>query len=215
MQTIAHTLAAPQIRGCYESRVPAWLTALSRLSCTARITDRHILTPPRVWKLDHLSRHNVAARGYLSGADSEADGDAVLGLMRVIVLVEMLPGRSAMGRAPGRGVWALLLPQAKKVVVVVAMRDTVAPRELFSSMAEDLWEEVVGEAAALLERPPLGDTSSYRVEVRFRTLWVSGLCRIPITWCVFPGQRLSGSVSLMRSGYCWACRVRHTCSRHP
>lgn len=165
LQTIAHTLAAPQIRGCYESRVPAALTVLADLSCTARVADRHLCVPPRVWALNQFSRHAVAARGYLSGSPSAADGDTVLGLVRVIVLVELVPERSATGRAPGRGVWALVLPQAKKAVVVVAMRDTVAPRELFSSVAEDMWEEVVAEAATLVERPPLGDTSDYRVEV--------------------------------------------------
>eukprot|EP00892_Ulva_mutabilis_P006158 jgi/Ulvmu1/3914/UM018_0137.1 len=166
-QTIAHTLAAPQIRGCYESRVPAALSALAQLSCAARVTDRHLPAPPRVWSLSHLSRHQAAVKSYLSGSRSDADGDTLLGLVRVIVLVEMVPERSVTGRAPGRGVWALLLPQSKKVVVVVAMKDVVAPRELFSSVAEDMWDEVVAEAATMVEQPPLGDTSEYRVEVAY------------------------------------------------
>lgn len=177
LQTIAHTLAAPQIRGCHESRVPAALTALADLSCTARVADRHLSVPPRVWALSQFSRHAVAARGYLSGSPSAADGDTVLGLVRVIMLVELVPERSATGRAPGRGVWALVLPQAKKAVVVVAMRDAAAPRELFSSIAEDLWEEVVAEAATLVERPPLGDDVDYRVEVRRSGLLRSSVFR--------------------------------------
>ena len=182
-------LGAPHIRGCYEARTPACLSALAHLSCTARVADRSLVAPPRAWKLSHLFRHPSHAPSYLSGDASggtaapvatephhrraskrtstapHTETEGALGLLRYVIVVVLEAERGGSGRSVGRGVWAAVLPQAKKVVLVVQQRDTSAARELVSVTAQEIWEEVSAEAAQVATGPTLKDVSEYSVEV--------------------------------------------------
>lgn len=193
-------LGAPHIRGCYESRTPACLSALAHLSCTARVADRSLAAPPRAWTLSHLFRHPSHAPSYLCGdasggssstpvdtapssqgdrasrgqrakrasmvAHNETEG--ALGLLRYVIVVVLEAERAGGGRGCGRGVWAVVLPQAKKVGLVVLQRDSSAPRELVSVTAQEMWEEVCAEVAQVVTGPTLKNASEYTVEVSFK-----------------------------------------------
>lgn len=206
MQSIARMLGAPHIRGCYESRTPACLSALAHLSCTARVADRSLAAPPRAWTLHHLFRHPSHAPSYLSGdtsasaatpvttaprgeraaraslgkrasAASRTETEGALGLLRYVIVVVLEGERGGSGRAAGRGVWAVVLPQAKKVVIVVLQKDSSAARELVSVTAQEIWEEVFAEAAQVATGPTLKDASDYAVEVH--PLPLSNCCVSP------------------------------------
>lgn len=182
-------LGAPHIRGCYESRMPAYLSALEHLSCTARVADRSLVAPPATWTLSNLFRHPSHAPSYLSGdvaAGAAAPAgagaaaaaaraaraprqhtDGALGLLKyvIVVMVDAERGGKGVRSGGGRGVWAVVLPAAKKLIIIMLQRDNMAPRELVSVTAEEMWAEVSAEADKTATGPTLKNAADYTVEV--------------------------------------------------
>ena len=162
LQEMARTMGGPSVRGCYESRVPATLRALAQLGCAARVVDRGITTPPRGgWPLTSLAYHPAAAPAYLAGAGSAGS----LGLLRYVGVAAALPRARAIGGAPSRGVVLVLLPAAKKAVAIVVLADGTAERELYTVVAEEIWEGVVGEVQEG-GAPMLQDAGDYTLKAR-------------------------------------------------
>ena len=172
-QDIARTLESPAVRGCYESRLPLQLLAALHLGCSARVADRHLLEPPRGgWPLSSLAFHTAARPSYLSGG-----GACGLGLLRYVGVFAAAPPTSALGRAATRSVFVTLLPAAKQVSIAVVQRDGAAARELFTVVAEELWQQVQAELAAE-DVPLLEGLEDFAVSVRSRNAKSCMLARL-------------------------------------